>query len=132
MVKRRRIVRKRGAGFGDFISGTLGGLGSGLGSGVKNIFSGLFGGGKRRRVRRRYRGGAETMPSEPTSLLGKINKVAKDSQVISKALKQFNLPFADSAALLGYGRKRRVRRRRVGGSMTTVSRGGRGSRMLYM
>ena len=127
--KRRR---RRGAGFGDFIANTLGGIGSGLGGGVKNLVGSLFGGKRRRR----RRGGAADVAvvAEPLSLFGKLNKVAQDSKVISKALKTFDLPFSNAAEVLGYGRKRRVVRKRKGGMAMTTSRrksGGRLTRLNY-
>lgn len=144
--RRAPTRRKRGAGFGDFLSSGLSGLGSGLGKGVSNLFSGLFGGKRRKRrvvhrrkrgrgysaamlalgrkrrkhrvVRRRKRGGEDTgiMTREepkiavvPKTLLGKLHKTFRDTKVISNALKNFNLPFSDSAELLGYGRRKKRR-----------------------
>lgn len=136
--------RKRGKGFGDFISGTLGGIGSGVGSGVHNLLGSLFGGkrpGRRRVVRRkpgpkrgrahnlsyvvrpvglgrrrRRRGGAaEEAPAAPTSLIGRINKIAKDSGIINKALGEFGFSgLSNAAKTLGYGRRHR------GGSYRTI------------
>lgn len=46
--KRKRVYRRRGAGFGDFIGGTLRGIGGGIGGGVHDLFGNLFGGRRRR------------------------------------------------------------------------------------
>jgi hypothetical protein len=70
--------------------------------------------GGRRRRRRRGRGPTE---GAPVSTLGRVQKVLKDSQVISKALNEFGNPFGFGgvAATLGYGRRRRPARRIKGG-----------------
>jgi hypothetical protein len=101
-------ARKRGGGLGDFLANSLVGLGSGLGRGSNALLSGLFGGSKRRP----RRGGAsqpEDMPVQaPTSLVGKLNKIAKDSQVLSKGLKEFGFGgLSNAASTLGYGRRKR-------------------------
>jgi hypothetical protein len=100
-------ARKRGAGLGDFLAGTLQGLGTGVGRGANNLLAGLFGGSKRRP----RRGGAEAEPmpvQAPTSLVGKLNKIAKDSQVLSKGLKEFGFGgLSNAASTLGYGRRKR-------------------------
>lgn len=85
----------------DFVSGSLGGLGTGVGSGLRNLISSFFGGGKKRR-----RGGAAA--ADTPSLLSRINKVAKDSGIVSKALNEFGNPMGlgSMAGRLGYGRRR--------------------------
>lgn len=91
--------RRRGAGLGDFLANTLGGLGTGVGKGSYNLLSGLFGGSRKRR-----RGGAED-----ESLFKRINRVAKDSGIISKSLNEFGNPWGlgTAASQLGYGKRRR-------------------------
>lgn len=139
----RRVRRGKGIGdfFSGALSGLGSGIGRGANNLLSGLFGGrrrvvkkrrvarrggrlmpalyamnrnlpLVGLGRRRTVRRRRRGGAGE-EAAPTSLLGKLNKVAKDSKIISRALGTFNLPFADSAALLGYGRRRRGGSHRV-------------------
>ena len=109
-----QVPRKRGAGFGDFISNTLGGIGGGIGGGVNKLFGSLFGG---RKVRRRRRGGelesgipqAPPLPAEP-SFLQKLNKLAKDTKLVSKGLNAFGQnTLGGMAGKLGYGRKRKRR-----------------------
>jgi len=134
MPTRRRIVRRRkGRGFGDFLKNTLTGVGSGLGSGVHNLLGSLFGGRRRKSYRKKRTGGAKRRtrrvrgrgPND--SLLTRLNKVAKDTGIISSALNEFGNPWGlgTAAGTLGYGRRRRTRRRggmahsimgRVGGS----------------
>lgn len=104
--------RKQGAGIGEFLSGALTGLGTGLGRGTNSLLSGLFGGSKKRPMRAsqgRKRGGAmegETMG--PQSLVGRLNKIAKDSQIVSKGLKEFGFGgLGNAAASLGYGKRRK-------------------------
>lgn len=138
VVKRRVVRRRRGRGFGDFIGSTLGGLGSGIGSGVHNLFGSLFGGRKRKSgVRRRRRGGAAS-DMEPSSALGKLNKILKETKLISKAADEFGLNplgLTSVAKTLGYGkRKRRVKRKRgrglINGLQTAVHRLGKPQTLL--
>jgi len=100
--KRRTRRKMKGRGFGDFLSSGLAGLGTGLGRGVSGLLGNLFGGRRKpvKRVRRvrRIRG---------RGVLGDINQLAKETQVVSKALNKFGPGWlGDAAARLGYGRKR--------------------------
>lgn len=98
----------KGAGLGEFLAGTLGGLGTGLGTGTSNLFKGLFGGARRRP---RKQGG---------SLISDLNELAKETKIISKGLNKFGinpLGIAGVADSLGYGRKKRARR---GGAIAPV------------
>ena len=111
VVRRVRKVRaKRGKGF---IANALTDLGSGLGSGVHNLFGKLFGGKRTKKVRkpRAKRGGAG-------DLFSKLNKIAKDSKIITTALNEFGNPLglSSAATALGYGRKRGKK----GGMMMTT------------
>jgi len=123
--RKRRVRKMKGAGIGDTIQDILGGLGrgtgTGLGGGVHNLFGGLFGGRKRRMRGRGEEGEAVSKVAEKAaaavvekakedlSFLQKVNKVAKDSQVISRSLNEFGAPSWASgvASSLGYGRRRR-------------------------
>lgn len=112
---RRKIVRRRrhrGKGFGDFLKNTLTGVGSGLGSGVHNLLGSLFG-GKRRSMPKKKRVRRVKGRGPNDSLLTRLNKVAKDTGIISSALNEFGNPWGlgSAAGTLGYGRKRRTRRR---------------------
>lgn len=101
--------RRRGKGFGDFIGDSIGGIGTGIGKGVHNLFTNLFtGSGRRRR-----RGGADATEATPApSAFSRIHKVAKDSQILSRALNEFGNPYGvgEIATKLGYGRRRHHRR----------------------
>lgn len=103
-------ARKHGGGLGDFLANSLIGLGSGLGKGSNALLSGLFGGSKRRT---RRKGGATmeegaAVPQAPTSLVGRLNKIAKDSQVLSKGLREFGFTgLSNAASTLGYGKRRK-------------------------
>jgi hypothetical protein len=108
--------RKQGAGIGEFLSGALTGLGTGLGRGTNSLLSGLFGGAKKRPMRKRG-GAAEGETMGPQSLVGRLNKIAKDSQIVSKGLKEFGFGgLGSAAASLGYGK----RRKRGGGMVKPV------------
>jgi hypothetical protein len=111
-VVRRRRSRQAGKGFGDFLGSALSGLGGGLGSGVNKLLSNLFGGKKRSRRSRKMRGRGAG------EVLSKLNTLAKDTQIISKALDTFGGPqfLKTASAALGYGRKR-GRRMRGGATM---------------
>lgn len=111
--KAKRKSRRVGRGFGDFLGSSLAGIGGGIGQGVHDLFGNLFGG---KRVRRRRRGAGVG------DVLAKLNKVAKESQVISKALNEFEAPqFAQTiASSLGYGRK--TTKKRMKGGMVLMPR----------
>ncbi len=64
-------------------------MGTGLGRGTNSLLSGLFGGAKKRPRMRRMGGAAEGETMGPQSLVGRLNKIAKDSQIVSKGLKEF-------------------------------------------
>jgi len=136
--RKRRVQRtQRGKGIGEFLAS----LGGGVGRGANNLLSGLFGGKRKRVVRRRpapkrvgaarpkrrvvrrHRGrGANgtDAPAAPLSLLGKLNKIAKESGVVSNALNTFGLSgVGGMAKRLGYGRARPMRRM-GGGSYRTI------------
>lgn len=160
------MPRRRGAGFGDFLSGGLSGLGSGLGSGVHNLLGNLFGGARKRKVvrkagarsggrvvtrkagarkgsvatryggystlglgrarkpmrkrgmglfsflglGRRRRGGevpeGTMVEKAPDGLFKRVNRILKDSKIVSKTLNEFGNPLGLSSAadVLGYGR----------------------------
>ena len=132
-MRKRRVVHRvhHGKGLGDVIGGIGRGIGSGLGGGINSLLSGLFGGrrkrrvhrvhrvhsvGMKRRVHRVHRGGSDpTLPAPaPTSALGKLNKLLKDTQLISQGIGAFApagglvSSIGDMAGQLGYRRKRRV------------------------
>jgi hypothetical protein len=77
----------------------------------------VLGYGRKRRVVRRRRAGGSL-----SSILKKAHKFVKDKKLVSSALKHFgHHKLSRAAATLGYGRKRRVtRRRRVGGSLSSI------------
>lgn len=107
-MKRKRVVRRKtsmkGAGLFDF----LGSVANGLGSTVNRGLSGLFGGARKKRVRRmKGRGDAP----KPGLSLSNLNKALKDSQAISGLLNNPALGgLANTAGVvasaLGYGKKR--------------------------
>lgn len=101
--RKKRRQRGNGGGVGGFLGDVLGGLGGGVGGGVRNLFSKLFG-GRRKPRKQKGRGVNE--------VLGKLNKIAKDTQIVSKALDEFGAPGIAKtvAGALGYGRRRRTMR----------------------
>lgn len=128
MSRRRTMVarsRAHGGGIGDLFGGILGGIGHGINSG----FRGLLGGGQDdgtmvegmapvknkvedmphpvRRSKKNKRPGA-------TSVLGKLNELAKDTKIVSRGLKKFNLPGSSVADSFGYGKKGGKNRSLVG------------------
>ena len=113
---RKRIVRRRGKGFGDFLSSGIAGLGSGVGKGLSGLFGNLFGGKRKRRVIRRPKRRVVRRRGRGISdVLGKINRVAKETGVVSNALNAFGLPsLASISGKLGYGRRHR------GGNYRTI------------
>ena len=127
---RKRVVRRRGGNIFDVLKTVANGLGGTVNAGV----SGLFGGKNRKRVVRR-RGGEDTgiltvpdpIPKPRRGVFGKVNDLLKDSQIISKALDTFgsNNSIASgigtAAATLGYGRKKIVRRRKIGGAYANLN-----------
>lgn len=94
--KLRKRTKKMGKGFlGDLIGG-IGNFGK---SGLSAIGLGKKRGPKPKRKRTK-RGG---------SVLSKLNKIAKDSKIISTALNEFDNPFglSSAASALGYGKKKK-------------------------
>ncbi len=116
--RKRRAPRKRGGNLMSGLLGTARRVMNPLNAGIINSFGKMLTGGRRRvgrpkrrgGVRRRRGGAAEDAPKLGT--LGKINKILKDSRVISSALNEFGmnpLGLGTAAATLGYGRRRRRR-----------------------
>lgn len=113
-TKRSRKVRGRG-----FLGNLLTDIGGGLGQGTHDLFGKLFGGAKKRARRPRRKIGG--LDFGPDSVLGKLKKVAQDSQVLSKGLNEFGYNnLAAGANALGFGRKRVARRKRGGMSMSIM------------
>lgn len=133
-MPRTRIHRKKGKGI---LSEILGGVGDALRAGTKavglgkrkrrrtkhrmgkgnilDLLKGITGLGKRRpsgkrmapRRRTKHRGAGLDLNS---GFLGKLNKIARESQVLSKGLNEFGYDnLAAGANALGYGRRRRRR-----------------------
>jgi hypothetical protein len=77
----------------------------------------VLGYGRRRRVHRRRRGG------DLRSILTSAHKFAKEKRLLSSALRHFlpNSNLHKAAHVLGYGRRRRVRRRRGGDVKSILS-----------
>lgn len=148
LKRRRRVVRRRGAGLGDWLSKAhnwiksnkiISSVGSLLGkagvpyAGAIGTAAGTLGYGKRRRpkkrVVRRKKGGANLR-----SLLSSAHKFIKDKKLVSSALSHFgHSKLSSAASALGYGRRRvgrpkRTVKRRV---VRRVARRGRGGANFF-
>lgn len=110
-VVRKRVVRKRG------------GFVMPKGGYPKGLLRGMIAFGKKRRAVRRKRGGENASRStQARSILTKINGLLRQHKVVSRGLSHFGYKRAASVAgLLGYGRKRRVRRRGRGDDYPDVA-----------
>lgn len=112
--KRRSAPKRkqRGKGIGEFLSS----LGGGLGKGANNLLSGLFGGARRRKAAPKVRRVRRVRRVRGRGVLGDLNDLAKETQVVSKALNKFGPSWLGNAASrLGYGRKKMR-----GGSYRTI------------
>lgn len=107
-LKSNKIISTVGNALGSVIplAGTIGRTAATLGYGRRRRVG-------RRPIRRRIVGGSWR------SILGSVNKFVKDRKLVSGALSHFNHPkLANVASSFGYGKRRRVtRRRRIGGSI---------------
>lgn len=137
--RRRRVHRKRGRGFGDFlrsahdfikknkiissVSGALSGIPGPIGNVAKLINKGSSAlGYGRRRVYRRRRTTRRRRGGDLKSVLSSVHKFVKDKRLISSGLRHFlpNSNLHKAAASLGYGKRRRRVRRRRGGDLKSV------------